>query len=40
MTVSYREYAEEKNKFLHSIGDWKCDTSAMDQYDIYRKRYY
>ena len=40
MTVSYREYAEEKNKFLHSIGDWKCDTSAMDQYGIYRKRYY
>ena len=34
MTVSYREYAEEKAKFLNSLGDWGCDTSPMNQYGI------
>jgi len=40
MEVSYREYAEEKVKFLHSISNWDCDTSPMDQYGIYRKHYF
>lgn len=40
MTVSYRECAEEKAKFLNSLGDWGCDTSPMNQYGIYSKHYF
>lgn len=40
MTVSYKDYNEEKRKFFEKHkNDFKCNTSSMDEYGRYWKDY-
>lgn len=41
MTVDYKEYMENKQEFIrkHGSGDWKVETSPMDEYGRYHKEY-
>lgn len=37
--LSYEEYEDYKIKFVERHGDWKVDTSPMDEYGRYHKTY-
>lgn len=40
MTVTYKEYNEEKSNFFKKHDyDFTCDTSSMDEYGRYHKTY-
>ncbi len=41
MTVNYETYTADKQAFIkkHGKGDWKVETSAMDEYGCYHKEY-
>lgn len=41
MTVDCRTYTDEKQKFIkkHGKGDWRVETSPMDEYGVYYKHY-
>lgn len=38
--VRYDEYIMKKTEFLKWLGEWRCDTSQIDEYGCYRKTYY
>lgn len=37
--LSNKEYDEKKVEFLHEAGDWRVETSPMDEYGVYVKTY-
>ena len=40
MTVTYKEYSEDKRKFFEKHNyDYVCDTSSMNEYGSYFKTY-
>lgn len=41
MTVNYEEYGNAKHDFIkkHGNGEWKVETSPMDEYGRYHKEY-
>lgn len=37
--LTNKEYAQKKIDFLHEAGDWRVETSPMDEYGTYVKTY-